>query len=99
MAFAKSAVLFEILCLSSYSKLQYSFLSHLLIYDILNQMYRKLEVLSLFQLVIFNKTILQNTCEVILCIQDYQVIAVLNVHENKPFAKNSIVTNLFCYVP
>ena len=42
MAFAKSAVLFEILCLSSYSKLKYSFLSHLLIYDILNQMYRKL---------------------------------------------------------
>ena len=47
MAFAKSAVLFEILCLSSYSKLKYLFLSHLLIYDILNQMYRKLEVLSL----------------------------------------------------
>ena len=42
MAFAKSAVLFEILCLSSYSKLKYSFLSHLLIYDILNRMYRKL---------------------------------------------------------
>ena len=41
MAFAKSAVLFEILCLSSYSKLKYSFLSHLLIYDILNQMYGK----------------------------------------------------------
>ena len=40
MAFAKSAVLFEILCLSSYSKLKYSFLSHLLIYGILNQMYR-----------------------------------------------------------
>ena len=37
MAFAKSAVLFEILCSSLYSKLKYSFLSHLIIHDIPNQ--------------------------------------------------------------
>ena len=42
MAFAKSAVLFEILYSSLYSKLKYSFLSHLPIFDIPNQNVQKL---------------------------------------------------------
>ena len=37
MAFAKSAVLFEILCSTLYSKLKYSFLSNLIIHNIPNQ--------------------------------------------------------------